>query len=379
MKDNVAFLMEALRTDNLDILPAIVYQNNKPKLLEAYHLFRTINSKAVVLFVKESSDTHKAEVLKMLRKVPVSPLIVFATSALGVGVNPRNVRTVFHLTFPGSYMDLIQEGQRAGRDGKPSLHLVLCTESEVAELRQGKDGKDGADKIIAGDLMAEFLGTKRCRRKTLLNSLMTHPAVSKEDLEKEQGSVNSTWYSCDTCSGKGSLGKESGLLRIVEDLARASQDCDGGQHVALETTGQQVMGIDMIPLQPEGEGVEGLPADKPKRKNKPRASKMEKLNQTKDKLSTQKQKLVDKEIELFRQQGLNELRSDLLKFFSVEREEIPPDPLAAASICHTSKLQESLLHAEASSNFDEFRWPHGVRLHPLYGGRPQNQEIKFEY
>lgn len=77
--------------------------------------------------------------------------IVVATSAFGVGIDKRDVRTVIHATVPETLDRFYQEVGRGGRDGKTSGSLLIYSDRDV----------DLANSIAAPALISDELGYAR--------------------------------------------------------------------------------------------------------------------------------------------------------------------------------------------------------------------------
>ncbi len=78
--------------------------------------------------------------------------VLSSTSAYGMGVDKRNIRTVIHLSLPTSPADFLQESGRGGRDGDRMDSYVLFYKDEETPL-------------------SEIFKGKSCIRKSLLEAM----------------------------------------------------------------------------------------------------------------------------------------------------------------------------------------------------------------
>lgn len=65
--------------------------------------------------------------------------VICATSAFGMGINKANIRMVIHYHLPTTLADYVQEIGRAGRDGQPSLAVILYVPGDENLVRSLND------------------------------------------------------------------------------------------------------------------------------------------------------------------------------------------------------------------------------------------------
>lgn len=103
----------------------------------------------------------KDEILKQLCSRTSIVRIVFATVAIGMGVDIPDIRQVIHIGPPCSVKAYFQETGRAGRDGKLSSALLYYNNRDIGKNRVGMR-----------DEMREFCSSENlCLRRLLLKSL----------------------------------------------------------------------------------------------------------------------------------------------------------------------------------------------------------------
>lgn len=86
---------------------------------------------------------------------------VFATVAIGMGVDIKSIRQVIHVGPPRSIREYFQETRRAGRDGKQSFSTLYFNKRDIAKNREG----------LSNDICSFCHLEDSCLRKFLLQCL----------------------------------------------------------------------------------------------------------------------------------------------------------------------------------------------------------------
>ena len=128
------------------------------------------------------TNEMKAQIISQLCSVNSTVRAIFATVALGMGVDIHCNREVIHIGPPCTVKSYFQETGRAGRDGKPAQATLYYNNRDIAKNRVGME-----------DDMRQFcLSVDVCLRSLLLKSLDCH----------ETSLVKPKYLCCNTCAEK---------------------------------------------------------------------------------------------------------------------------------------------------------------------------------
>lgn len=141
------------------------------------------------MYHSETADINKTDIINNLKNANSILRIVIATSALGMGIDVVNCWAVILYGAPNTAIELVQEIGRVGRDGNPSIALLLYNSYNI-RLSEVK----------------EVYKTINCRRHTLMQYFLKPAEL--EALSDEIG----VHTCCDICAHKCQCGKCKLLL-----------------------------------------------------------------------------------------------------------------------------------------------------------------------
>ena len=156
--------------------------------------------------------------------------VIVATVAFGMGIDKPDVRFVAHAGIPKSIEAYYQETGRAGRDGDPSLALMLWTAGDFAQARQrlgevGEARQQGERARL--DALALLVETPGCRRTVLLRHFGEDPPPACGNCDnclEAPGVVDATELARKLLSAVYRTGQSFGFGHVQKVLTGAEDD-----------------------------------------------------------------------------------------------------------------------------------------------------------
>ena len=159
-------------------------------------------------FHKMTTQAMKCEILYEITSSQSNARVIFATTALGMGVNAQGVERVLHIAPPSTLTAYMQEIGRAGRhtDSQASAILYFC-KSDVSKKRID-------DGYISRE-MAEYCQTSTCLRSFLLENF----GFSKKKLKWCCSSCNDT-ISCNDIDQQ----QPNAEIALTQEISQDNRD-----------------------------------------------------------------------------------------------------------------------------------------------------------
>ena len=198
-------IVQSLKVSNIKAERIIIYCRSLDMCADLYEYFQdalqhqsyyplsaehVASNRLYGMFHAYTPQENKSAILSSLGDHNGVVRVVFATVALGMGVNMAGVNRIIHYGAPHSIEDYMQESGRAGRSGEQALSIVYWKPND-APLR--KELKSNRDREIAA--VRHYLeNSKACRRVQLLNYFDPVFTESMQVLDKS--------VCCDVCKNE---------------------------------------------------------------------------------------------------------------------------------------------------------------------------------
>lgn len=107
----------------------IIYFSSKKEAERCAHLLRKEGVKRTAVYHSDISSEDKIKIQAQFIMNQIR--IICATSAFGMGIDKPDIRFVIHYHLPGSPEQYSQEFGRCGRDGEPSVAILLYEQGDT--------------------------------------------------------------------------------------------------------------------------------------------------------------------------------------------------------------------------------------------------------
>ena len=202
IEDDFSSVVDDLNANSIEAKRVIVYCRSLDMCSNLYaHFLYSLRDKSYYppgaeqisdnrlfgMFHSKTDDHNKDVIMRSMTKTDGVVRVVFATMALGMGVNFAGLNTIIHYGAPRCIDDYFQESGRAGRGGELSTSTIYWTPTE-APLRRDLSNPRNAEVAAVRHYLDNTID---CRRYILLKYF--DPAVAKELQDRDKR------LCCDNC------------------------------------------------------------------------------------------------------------------------------------------------------------------------------------
>ncbi|XP_052062841.1 bifunctional 3'-5' exonuclease/ATP-dependent helicase WRN-like [Mytilus californianus] len=181
----MTWLVDALDEKKGDFPRTIIYCSSINDTSKLYKYITTelpSCTKYVEMFHSETPDSNKNMIIHALKDEGSAIRIILSTSALGMGFDVKMCNSVILFGPPNNLVDMLQEIGRVGRDGNPSVAIILYNGYHQQKL---------SPEVKA------ILRTKECRRKELMSNFLRN-----SDLHEMESKECGKHSCCDLCASR---------------------------------------------------------------------------------------------------------------------------------------------------------------------------------
>ena len=158
--DRATYPVTVVYVESLDAL-GYAYQYTEATLgSDAYNPKSEVcpENRIFAQYHKDYTEAMKLHIVRELRKPEPKLRLIFATVALGMGLDAPSIRRVIHFQPPTTLEKYVQESGRAGRSGQPSHAILFFNNSDIASSRVG-----------LSEHVKPYCTTDKCLRKHLVD------------------------------------------------------------------------------------------------------------------------------------------------------------------------------------------------------------------
>lgn len=178
--------------------PMVVYVLEPHEAEDLNKKLKDLGYLNIPTFTGKTKDAERDSILKGWKHGLYD--VVIATSAFGIGVDKPDVRTIIHACVPENLSRFYQEVGRGGRDGLPSLSLML----PYTSYQEGEGDLSRARGLVSSRVLRvesvvnRWRGMRECSGSDIngniavLDTTATPPTMSEEEVEYA-GARNVAW------------------------------------------------------------------------------------------------------------------------------------------------------------------------------------------